>query len=84
MRIEPKLNAWLRSDIEIQNCKNRSIPISKSSNINKMAGHLENLQNSSAPECYVRLSQNLVGGIGVTWRFRIAKTILLRYPRWPN
>ena len=31
---------------------------------------------------YARLSQDLVGGIGATWRFRIAKTILLWYPQW--
>ena len=38
---------------------------------------LENLQTASAYEWQVGLSQNLVGGIGETWRFRIAKIILL-------
>ena len=33
-------------------------------------GRLEN-----APKPQVRLSPNLVGGIGVTWRFRIAKLV---------
>ena len=45
-------------------------------------GHLENLQMTYALEWYVRLSQSLVGGIGETWRFRIAKIVLFRYPRW--
>ena len=45
-------------------------------------GHFENLQTASALEWYVRLSQKLVGSIGVTWRFRIAKFIMFQYPRW--
>ena len=32
---------------------------------------------------YVGLSWNLVGGIVVTWRSRIAKILPFRYPRWP-
>ena len=34
-------------------------------------GHLENLQTTSAPKRYVRLSPNLVRGIGATLRFSI-------------
>ena len=45
--------------------------------------HLENLQTTSTPEQQVKLSQNLVGGIRVTWRFKIAKFVLFQYPRWP-
>ena len=41
---------------------------------------LEKLKSTSAPESYVRLSPNLVGGIGVTCR--IAKIIPFQYPRW--
>ena len=36
---------------------------------------LKNLQATSASEPKVGLSRNLVGGIGETWRFRIAKIV---------
>ena len=43
-------------------------------------GHLEILQTISPPKPYVRLSRNIMGGIGATERFRIiAKTVPFRY-----
>ena len=48
-------------------------------------GHLEILQTTlllNPWKPYVRKSWNLLGGITVTQRFRIAKIILFRYPRW--
>ena len=44
--------------------------------------HLESLQITSSPEWYVWLSLNLMGGIGVLWKFRSAKNVLFQYPRW--
>ena len=44
--------------------------------------HLENLQITSATERKVWLSLNM-GGIGVLWKFRIAKILLFQCPRWP-
>ena len=49
----------------------------------RQSGHLETLQMTSAPELYVGLSWNVVGSIGKTWRFRIAKIVPFRYPNWP-
>ena len=46
-------------------------------------GHLEILQTTSPPKPKVGLSQNLMGSITVTQRFRIAKIAPFRYPRWP-
>ena len=46
-------------------------------------GHLGNLQMASPPKPYVRLCWNLMGGIGATQRFRMAKVIPFRYLRWP-
>ena len=43
----------------------------------------ERLLKASSPNQTNRLSQKWVGDIGATWRFSIAKTILLRYPWWP-
>ena len=40
-------------------------------------GHLENLQTTSPPE-------HLRVGFRVLWRFRIARIVLLQYPRWPR
>ena len=45
-------------------------------------GHLESVQITS-PKSSVRLSQILMGGIGATWIFRIAKIVPFWYPRWP-
>ena len=45
------------------------------------SGHLENLETTSAPKWYVRLSWNLVGGIGETWKFKTAKFIPFRHLR---
>ena len=36
--------------------------------------HLEILQTTTPPKQQVRLSRDLMGGIGMTWRFRIAKS----------
>ena len=44
-------------------------------------GHLEILQTTPSPEPKVGLSWNLKGGIGATWRFRIAKIVLFQYPK---
>ena len=46
-------------------------------------GHLENLQTTSAIKQSVGLSSNLMGGIGMTWRFRFAKLVLFQYRRRP-
>ena len=45
-------------------------------------GPLEIVQMASPPG-QVGLNLNLMGGIGATWRFRIAKIVPLWYPRWP-
>ena len=44
----------------------------------RCSGHLE---TTSAPKWYVRLSWNLVGGFGETWRFRTAKFVPFRHLR---
>ena len=62
--------------MEIQNCKKLF-----NSDIQD-GGHLEILQTTSPPKPYVRLSRNLMGGIGVAERFKIAKIVPFRYPRW--
>ena len=45
-------------------------------------GNLENLQITSALLNNKSLSLNLMGGIGVLWRFRIARLVLFQYSRW--
>ena len=40
--------------------------------------------STTSPKPQVRLSRNLMGGITVTQRFRIAKIVPLWYPRWPS
>ena len=110
--IEPNLDGRHRRDTEVQNCfkwhllpnwkldwaetwwgvseQQRDAEFLKSFHYDIQdgphGGHLENIQTLSALEWYDRLSQKLVGGIWVTWRFRIAikKNILLRYPLWPT
>ena len=46
-------------------------------------GHLEILQTTFPPKPYVGSSWNLVGGITVRQKFKIAKITPLRCPRWP-
>ena len=46
--------------------------------------HLKSFQTKSAPKTVSGIAPNLVGVIRVTWRFRIAKFIRLKYPRWPS
>ena len=44
--------------------------------------HLENLEITSATEgCLTELKHD--GGIGVIWKFRIAKILLFQCSRWP-
>ena len=45
--------------------------------------HLENLEITYTTEGLVWLSLNMMGGIGVIWKFRIAKILLFECPRWP-
>ena len=44
--------------------------------------HLENLQITSATKWWVWLSLNMMGGIEVLWKFRIADVHLFQCPRW--
>ena len=46
-------------------------------------GHLEILQTTSPPKTLFQLSWHLMGGITVTQRFKIAKIVPIRYPKWP-
>ena len=49
----------------------------------RQGGHLKILQTTSPPKPKVRLNWNLMGGITVTQKFKIAKIFPFRYPRWP-
>ena len=69
--IELKLDWEHHSDTEIKNCENRSIPISK---IAATATSLKFFKQHLLPNS-VRLSRNLMGGITVTQRFKIAKIV---------
>ena len=71
------LDGGYRGDTNIQNCSIRSVSISK------MATILKFFKRHLTQDRKVRLSWNLLGGIGTTWRFSIAKIVSFRYPRWP-
>ena len=45
--------------------------------------HLENLFFAFTPKPKSQLTPNLVGGIGVTYRSKIAKIVPIGNPRWP-
>ena len=78
MRIKPKLDGRHRSDMEIQNCQNRFVPIYK------MAWRWPSWKSSNliCSQMVSQIEPKLGGRHCATWRFRIAKTILFRYPRW--
>ena len=67
--IEQKLDGKHWSDIQIQNCLNPFIWL-----FGHLGDRLKNLETTSAPNPSVRLSHNLVGGIGATWRLRLLKS----------
>ena len=73
-QIEPKLYGRHRSDIVIQNCYDCSVPISKMAVILKFFK-----RHYSPPKPKVGLSQNLMGSITVTQRFRIAKIVRISH-----
>ena len=88
-RIEPKLGGSHRDEMEIQNCIKAFVTISKTAATAAILcpGLLSVVRlslfftfSTSSPElCRIKLK--LVGGIGATWRFKIAKIVAFRYSK---
>ena len=85
--ISSRTISWIEVKLSRRHCSNinSELLISFRSDIQdgRHGGHLEILK-TLPPKPKVQLGWNLVRGIVATWRFRIAKIVPFRCPRWPQ